>query len=120
MNTRSERAREDARIRALRLIESNPQISQRDLAKELGISLGAAHYMLRALSEKGLVRLKRFSASDNKQNYIYALTPKYIGEKSAMTASFLSRKRAEYEALKREIDQLGAELDALSAPEQNH
>lgn len=115
MTSRAEQARLDARVRALRSIERKPNITQRELASELGISLGAAHYMLRALAEKGLVKLGRFSASHNKQNYAYVLTPKGLAEKSAMTAHFLARKREEYEALKQEIEELGAELEAASS-----
>ncbi len=116
MGSKAEKAREDARLRALRLIEARPQITQRELASELGISLGAAHYMLRALMERGLIKLRRFSASQNKQGYVYVLTPSGITEKAVIAARFLVRKRAEYEALRAEIDELAAELDASGAP----
>jgi EPS-associated MarR family transcriptional regulator len=102
--------REDARLRALRLIEANPKITQRQMANELGISLGATHYMLRALADRGLVKVGRFRASSNKQAYVYALTPHGLAEKSAIAARFLTRKRKEYEALRVEIDALGKEL----------
>jgi len=110
MTRRSEQAQEDARLRALRLIEANPKITQRQMADELGISLGATHYMLRALAARGLVKMSRFSASTNKQAYIYILTPRGLAEKSAIAARFLTRKRAEYEALRIEIEALGEEL----------
>ncbi|MGG6287607.1 MarR family EPS-associated transcriptional regulator [Leptolyngbya sp. AN03gr2] len=116
MGSKAEKAREDARLRALRLIEARPRITQRELASELGISLGAAHYMLRALMERGLIKLRRFSASQNKQGYVYVLTPSGITEKAVIAARFLVRKRAEYEALRAEIDELAAELDASGAP----
>lgn len=110
MSVRTKHARDDARLRALRLIDANPQISQRQLARELGISLGATHYLLRALTEAGMVRLGRFAASRRKQDYAYVLTPKGISQKAVMMAEFLVRKRAEYEALREEIDALSQEL----------
>lgn len=110
MSSKAERLREDARLRALRLIEARPQITQREIAGELGISLGATHYMLRALAERGVVKLARFSQSSNKQGYSYVLTPKGLAEKAAVAARFLERKRAEYEALRAEIEELSAEL----------
>ena len=103
--------KEDARFRTLRLIEARPQITQRELASELGISLGSTHYTLRALAEAGLIRLARFSQSDNKRGYAYVLTPSGLAEKARVTARFLERKRAEYEALRAEIEELSAELD---------
>jgi EPS-associated MarR family transcriptional regulator len=110
VNSRAKGLREDARLRALRLIEARPQITQRELAGELGISLGATHYMLRALAERGVIKLARFSQSSNKQGYYYILTPKGLTEKAAVAARFLERKRAEYEALRAEIEELSAEL----------
>lgn len=110
MTSRADQLREDARLRALRLINTNPKITQREMAAELGISLGATHYMLRALAERGLVKVARFSASNTKQAYIYVITPRGIAEKSAIAARFLVRKRAEYEALRKEIEELGAEI----------
>lgn len=110
MSTKADGLREDARLRALRLIASRPQITQRELAGELGISLGATHYMLRALTETGLIKLARFSQSKNKQGYAYVLTPQGLAEKALVGARFLERKRAEYEALRAEIEDLSAEL----------
>lgn len=110
MTNRADALREDARLRALRLIDANPQITQRQMAEKLGISLGATNYMLRALAERGLVKVSRFNASPNKQAYIYALTPRGIAEKSAIAVRFIARKRAEYAALRSEIDALRAEL----------
>ena len=85
-------------------------MSQRELADAVGISTGSAHYLLSALVERGLVKLGNFSASEDKRRYAYILTPKGISEKAAITGRFLSRKLEEYEALKREISQLEAEL----------
>lgn len=110
MRRKAHELREDARLRALRLIEARPQITQRELAAELGVSLGATHYMLRGLVETGLIKLVRFSKSKNKQGYSYILTPKGFSEKAAVAARFLQRKRVEYEALRAEIEELSAEL----------
>ncbi|OYU74539.1 MAG: MarR family EPS-associated transcriptional regulator [Alphaproteobacteria bacterium PA3] len=116
MTLRAERAREDAKLRALRLIDGNPQISQRQLANELGISLGSAHYLLTSLIGAGMVRLGRFAASRKKQDYAYMLTPKGMAQRAELVADFLERKREEYEALKREIDALSLEVRASEQP----
>ena len=110
MSSKADVLREDARLRALRFIAANPHITQRELAGELGISLGATHYMLRALTEAGLIKLARFSQSKNKQGYAYVLTPHGLTEKALVAARFLERKRAEYDALRAEIEDLSAEL----------
>lgn len=101
---------EDARFRILRLLEENPELSQRELAEAVGISTGGAHYALSALIERGLVKLGNFSASDDKRRYAYMLTPKGVAEKAAITRRFLARKLDEYEALKQEIRELKAEV----------
>lgn len=110
MSERAERQREDARFQVLRLLERNPHLSQRDLAVELGISLGATHYVLRELIDQGLIKLGRFRSSQNKRGYAYVLTPVGLTAKAAITRTFLARKRTEYEALQREIEELGDEL----------
>ena len=110
MSRQAEQLREEARFKALRLIDANPRITQRELADNLGISLGATHYMLRALAERGLVKLGRFSASEDKRGYAYALTPKGLSEKAALTVRFPARKRAEYDVLRAEIEELTSEL----------
>jgi MarR family transcriptional regulator, temperature-dependent positive regulator of motility len=94
----------------MRLIEGNPDISQRQLARELGISLGGVNYCLNALIEKGLVKMERFRASDAKLNYAYVLTPRGIHEKALLTQNFLARKMAEYEMLRAEIESVRQEL----------
>lgn len=101
---------EDAHFRVLRLLEQNPELSQRDVAEALGISLGAANYVLRALVEKGQIKVQNFRASDNKLRYAYILTPGGIEAKARLTLSFLRRKYTEYEALKIEIEGLEADL----------
>jgi EPS-associated MarR family transcriptional regulator len=100
---------EDARFRVLRLLQGNPELSQRDLAAAVGISLGAAHYVLSALIEAGLVKLGNFSAAPDKRRYAYVLTPQGVAEKAAITRRFLARKVAQYEALQAEIEELRQE-----------
>lgn len=103
---------EDVRFRILRLLEENPEMSQRELANSVGISLGAMHYCLNALVEKGFVKLGNFTAAKDKRRYAYILTPKGLTEKAALTSRFLKRKLAEYEALKTEIEALRREESA--------
>lgn len=110
MSRRADALREEAKLRALRMISADPAITQRALADKLGISLGATHYMLQALAELGLVKLHRFKVSDRKRGYTYVLTPKGLAEKAAATARFLAQKRTEYEALSHEISELTEEL----------
>lgn len=102
---------EDAHFRVLRLLERNPELSQRDVAEALGVSLGAANYVLRALVEKGQIKIRNFRTSENKLRYAYILTPSGIEAKSRLTLGFLRRKYAEYEALKAEIEGLEADLE---------
>ncbi len=95
----------------LNLIEQRPQATQRELAAELGVSLGKAHYVLTALVGRGLVKGGNFARSSNKRGYAYVLTPKGFKEKAVITQSFLQRKIAEYDRLKAEIARLSAELN---------
>ena len=94
----------------MRLLDEDPSISTREIAKKVGISNGAAYYCVTALVEKGFVKLKNFTQSKTKSNYIYELTPRGIRAKAALTVSFLDRKRHEYEDLKVEIERLESEL----------
>lgn len=94
----------------MRVIEANPEISQRQLARELGVSLGGINYALKALIERGFVKAGNFGRSDNKGAYLYLLTPEGVAQKSALAARFLSRKLEEYEALRREIKSLKREV----------
>ena len=89
----------------LRKINSNPNISQRDLANELNLSLGKINYCLKALKSKGLVKIQNFNKSRNKMGYAYILTPRGISEKTKITINFMKRKMKEYEELKKEINQ---------------
>ena len=87
----------------LRKIQSKPNSTQRALAEELGFSLGKLNYCLKALKNKGLVKIAHFKKNRNKLNYIYILTPKGIAEKTQLTVNFMARKMKEYEELKKEI-----------------
>ena len=106
--------REDLRFRILKLIEQNPELNQRDLAQELGVSLGKTNYVLKALVAKGMVKLDNFNRNQNKLGYVYLLTPTGIAEKSQLTVAFLKRKTQEYEQLKAEIENLQKELNGVN------
>lgn len=95
----------------LRLLDENPEMSTRQLAEEMGISNGSAYYCLNALVEKGLVKLGNFKRSEHKGRYAYVLTPSGIAERAGLTNRFLTRKMAEYEALKDEISELEREME---------
>ena len=102
--------KDELRLKILRLIESNPSMSQRQIADELGISLGGVNYCLRALAEVGWIKVGNFAKSGHKLGYLYLLTPRGIREKTKITVSFLAKKRHEYEALRQEIMRLEVEL----------
>ena len=94
---------EDARFRLMRLLQDNPDRTQRELANDVGLSVGAVNYCLRALAGKGLLKMHNFAHSKNKFGYVYVLTPAGIAEKSRLTQRFLERKVAEFRALEAEI-----------------
>lgn len=100
-------------LSALRLLEENPAMTQRDLALALGVSLGKTHYCLKALIEKGFIKVGNFKSNPNKWVYAYLLTPKGIAQKALLTRRFLINKQAEYEALKKEIEGLEREVGRL-------
>jgi EPS-associated MarR family transcriptional regulator len=112
MTSKRTKLQEDTHFRVLRLLQENPEMSQRELAVAVGVSVGGIHYVLNALIEKGLVKLGNFTAAEDKRRYAYVLTPKGVTEKIAITRRFLARKMEEYEALKEEIDSLQEELGA--------
>ena len=87
----------------LRKIQQKPESSQRELAEDLGFSLGKLNYCLKALKVKGLVKIKNFKKNPNKINYIYVLTPQGVSEKTKLTLNFMKRKMKEYDELKREV-----------------
>jgi EPS-associated MarR family transcriptional regulator len=93
----------------MRILQENPDLTQRELAEKLGMSLGGLNYCLKALIDKGYVKMQNFSNSKNKFKYVYLLTPMGIAEKVALTTRFLSRKMEEYEALRAEIEFLSEE-----------
>jgi EPS-associated MarR family transcriptional regulator len=101
---------EDAKLRVLQIISSNPQITSRELALKVRISNGSAHYLLTSLVDKGLVKLANFNKKSQKTKYSYLLTPKGIREKSFITIKFLERKKQEYERLEKEITELEWDL----------
>lgn len=102
---------DDIRYKLMRLLEANPELSQRDVARELGISLGKVNYCLRALVERGWVKVTNFTNSRNKAAYMYLLTPRGIDAKARLTMRFLQTKMREYEALKLEIEQIRLEAE---------
>lgn len=106
MTSNRSQVQEDTHFRVMRLLHETPEMSQRELARAVGISAGSAHYVLNSLIEMGFVKLGNFTAAPDKRRYAYVLTPKGLAEKAAITKRFLARKIAEYEALKAEIDDL--------------
>ena len=102
---------DERQLRTLRLLEENPDMTQRQLAESLGVSLGAANYCLKALVDKGWVKLENFQRNPNKLGYLYLLTPRGIAAKTRLTGSFLKHKLKEYEELKAEIEELRSEVD---------
>ena len=93
----------------LRKIQKNPNFSQRELANELGVSLGKLNYCLKALKNKGLIKIQNFKKNPNKLNYIYVITPKGIAEKAKLTINFMKMKMKEYEDLKEELEKINKE-----------
>ena len=106
---------EDTHFRVLRLLQENPDITQREMAERLGVSTSGLNYCLKALIDKGWVKVQNFSQSKNKFGYVYVLTPLGIAEKVALTGRFLSRKMREYEQLRAEIERLQLEAGAADA-----
>jgi EPS-associated MarR family transcriptional regulator len=113
--SRQSQLQEDTAFRVLRILEQEPSVSQRELARRLGMSLGGIHYCLQALVSKGFVKLENFRANPRKLGYAYVLTPAGMAQRVAMTGRFLQRKMAEYEALQSEIEALRAEAVRLEA-----
>ena len=107
--------RTEVRFRVMRAIAQNPKMSQRDLARELGVSLGGINYCINTLIAKGAIKVENFRASDRKLRYAYVLTPDGIGEKARMTGWFLQRKERECDALKAEIAGLREDIALQSA-----
>ena len=102
--------RDELRLKVLRALEANPELSQRQLAAELGVSLGGVNYALKALMERGFVKVNNFRKSGKKAPYLYLLTPTGIAEKTSRAAAFLGRKLEEYEVSRQEIEALKGEV----------
>ena len=109
---------DEYRYRILKLLENNPSASQRDIARELGVSLGRVNYCLQALVEKGLIKVNNFRKNESKRAYLYFLTPKGMQEKGRVTVRFLKVKLDEYENLKLEVAQLQREANRLGHSDQ--
>ena len=110
MNIKTKTQHPDTQFRVMDLIHKQPDISQRELANETGISLGSMHYCLKALAQKGWLKAGNFKDNPEKSVYLYLLTPEGITEKSKLAIDFLKRKKQEYDELKRDIDMLTKEL----------
>lgn len=111
MTSRQAKIQEDTHFRIMRILQGNPDLTQRELAEMLGMSVGGLNYCLSALIDKGFVKVSNFQKSKNKFKYVYLLTPKGIAEKMTLTSRFLKRKMEEYDALKVEIETLMSEVD---------
>ena len=111
MTSKRTKLQEDTHFRVLRLLQENPEMSQRELAEAVGVSVGGIHYVLNALIDKGLVKLGNFTAAEDERRYAYILTPGGLAQKALMTKRFLVRKIEEYEALKSEIEELQHEVE---------
>ncbi len=115
MASRQSKLQEDTNFRLMRLLEANPDLTQRELADALGVSVGGLNYCLRALVDKGFVKVGNFSQSKNKFGYVYLLTPEGVFEKAKLTARFVQRKIQEYEAIRAEIEVFTKDARLLSA-----
>lgn len=113
MPSRQANLQEDTYFRVMRILQDNPDLTQRELAEKLGISVGGLNYCLKALTEKGWVKMRNFANSKNKFGYVYVLTPNGITEKASLAHHFIQRKMEEYEALKAEIQALKDESHAV-------
>jgi len=108
--TSSKQRQIDAHYQVMHLLQKNPHITQRELSRELGLSLGKLNYCIKALANKGWIKIGNFTNSKTKYRYAYLVTPQGISEKARMTKEFLQRKIREYEALREEIDSLESEI----------
>jgi EPS-associated MarR family transcriptional regulator len=115
MTSRQANQQEDNYFRVMRILHDNPDITQRELAEKLGLSLSGMNYCLKALIDKGWVKIQNFSNNKNKLGYAYLLTPTGIVQKASLTTSFLQRKMQEYDALKEEIKQMKQEVSYQSS-----
>lgn len=102
---------DETHLKVLRLLQANPELSQRELALALGVSLGKMNYCVHALLGKGFLKARNFRNHRNKRAYAYLLTPEGLAAKAALTARFLKRKMLEYDLLRAEIEQLQGDLE---------
>ena len=110
MTTQRDKLREDVQFRILRLLQDNPEMSQRELAKAVCVSTGGIHYVLNALLDKGLLKIDNVTAAKDKRRYAYVLTRRGLATKADLTTRFLVRKMADYEIIKAEIDEVCEDL----------
>jgi EPS-associated MarR family transcriptional regulator len=110
MTTQRNKLREDVNFRILRLLQDNPEMSQRELAKAVGLSTGGIHYVLNALLDKGLLKIENSTTTKDKRRYAYVLTRRGLATKADLTTRFLVRKMADYEIIKAEIDEVCEDL----------
>lgn len=110
MTTQRDKLREDVQFRILRLLQDNPEMSQRELAKAVGLSTGGIHYVLNALLDKGLLKIENSTTTKDKRRYAYVLTRKGMASKANLTKQFLIRKMADYELLEAEINEVIVEV----------
>ncbi len=117
MTSRQAQIQEDTYFRVMRILQENPDLTQRELAEKLGVSVGGLNYCLKALMDKGWVKMQNFQNSKNKFKYVYLLTPQGIAERVSLTSRFLDRKMQEYEALKAEIESLHQDVQQAGKPD---
>jgi len=117
MTSRQAQIQEDTYFRVMRILQESPDLTQRELAEKLGVSVGGLNYCLKALMDKGWVKMQNFQNSKNKFKYVYLLTPQGIAERVALTSRFLDRKMQEYEALKAEIESLHQDVQQAGKPD---
>ena len=110
MTTQRDKLREDVQFRILRLLQDNPEMSQRELAKAVGLSTGGIHYVLNALLDKGLLKIENSTTTKDKRRYAYLLTSEGMASKANLTKQFLIRKMADYELLEAEINEVIVEV----------
>ena len=116
MTSRQAQIQEDTNFRIMRILQNNPDLTQRELADQLGMSVGGLNYCLKALINKGFVKMGNFQKSKNKFKYVYLLTPHGIAERVILTGRFLQRKIDEYDALKADIERFRAEVEDNGNP----
>ena len=117
MTTQRNKLREDVQFRILRLLQDNPEMSQRELAKAVGLSTGGIHYVLNALLDKGLLKIENSTTTEDKRRYAYLLTSEGMASKANLTKRFLIRKMADYDLLKAEIDEVFEDLSDTEVTE---